>query len=116
MDSVSKTYITITMDEGDDVYTCIRQTMQDNKLIRCNAETCSGNIKEGSVNRYTGTAFRPIDIVNMPIARVSGPFILRGGVFTGTLNIFSDETRPLTGNLLKGTAAQDFMLKLSFIK
>jgi hypothetical protein len=112
---IKKQGLTLVFDDGDDIYSCIKQGLIDNNLKKCFVEDCSGIIKKGLVNCFSGNCFKKIDFENKEIAMVSGEFKLNNNELFGNLKIITRERKPIQGTLAKGIS-QDFILKLSFIK
>ncbi len=110
-----KQFLIINFEDGDEIYSCIKESMLEHSLKKCVVENCSGRIKNATINCFSGNCFKKIDFCIKEISNVSGEFKLSQNELFGNMKISTSERKPLQGTLVKGFS-QDFVLKLSFIK
>jgi len=114
-EKIPRKILTLELDEGDDVMTCIKLGMEQNKIREAKIEDVSGLLALATVNCMEGSKYKRIDIVNTEILRASGNFKFGGDDLWGSLNIFTSGRKPISGTLLKGKAKQGFTMKLVFV-
>ena len=114
---IKKHFLTIIFEDNDDVYSCIRQSIIENNLNKCFVEDCSGIIKNGLVNCFSGNCFKKIDFCEKEISIASGEFKLNNKKeLFGNLKIITKERKPIQGTLVKGIAKNNLKIILGFFK
>lgn len=113
---IKKQFLTIIMEENDNVYDCIKQAMTDNAVRKCTVTECDGSIKSAVINCFCRNNYQKIEFENKQILKVSGEFKLTGNDLWGQLKIFTEGKNPIQGTLSKGIANENFTLKLSFVR
>jgi predicted DNA-binding protein with PD1-like motif len=114
-EKMEKKVLRLILEDGDDVVASIKQAMQDNNIRECKVEDVSGKLKQATVNCMEGSSYKRIDVKDKAIMRASGTFKFGGGDLWGTLHIFTEGRKPVSGTMLAGKAAEGFELKLSFL-
>jgi predicted DNA-binding protein with PD1-like motif len=112
---IKKQFLTLQLDEGDNVLSCIKQGMLQNNVRECDVVDVSGSLTTASVQAMEGHRFKKIDFSNTKILRASGHFKITGGDLWGSLHVFTEGRKPISGTLLSGKASHGFELKFSFL-
>ena len=112
---LKKKTLTLEFDEGDDIMSCIKMGLEQNDIKEADVTNSEGALTTATVNAMEGSKFKKIDFSNMKIMRVSGHFKLGGGDLWGSLHVFTEGRKPISGTLVKGKASQGFKLMLSFL-
>lgn len=112
---LKKKNLTLEFDEGDDVISCIKQGMEQNNVRECDVVDADGALTTATVNAMEGSKFKKIDFSNLKIMRSSGHFKLGGGDLWGSLHVFTEGRKPISGTVVRAKASQGFKLKLSFL-
>ncbi len=112
---IKKQFLTLQFDEGDNIISCIKQGMEMNNISECDVVDVEGVISTATVNAMEGNKFKKIDFSNTRIMRASGHFKLGGGDLWGSLHVFTEGRKPISGTVVKATAGQGFTLKLTFL-
>jgi predicted DNA-binding protein with PD1-like motif len=112
---LKKQYLTLEFEEGDPVLSCIKLGMEQNNVREADVVDVEGALATASVNAMEGHKYKKIDFGNTKIMRASGHFKISGGDMWGSLHVFTEGRKPISGTLLKGTASTGFKLKLSFL-
>ncbi|VVB75663.1 Uncharacterised protein [uncultured archaeon] len=110
-----KQVLTLEFDEGDDILSCIKQGMEQNKIRECDVVDADGALTTATVNAMEGSKFKKIEFSNLKIMRSSGHFKVGGGDLWGSLHVFTEGRKPISGTVVKAKASQGFKLKLSFL-
>ena len=113
---IKQQVLTIILDEDDDVYFSIKQSMLDHQISKCTVTTCNGKLKDAVINCFERNNYKKIEFKDKQILKVSGEFKLNKNEMFGTLKIFTDGKVPIQGTLCKGIASQNFTLNLTFIR
>ncbi len=112
---IKKQILTLQFDEGDDLMSNIKLALEQNRIKDCDVVDVEGTLTTASVNAMEGHKFKRIDFSNTKVLRASGHFKMGGGDMWGSLHIFTEGRKPISGTLIKGTASQGFTLKVSFL-
>jgi len=112
---IKKQFLTLQFDEGDNIISCVKQGMEMNNISECDVVDVEGVISTATVNAMEGSKFKKIDFSNTRIMRASGHFKLGGGDLWGSLHVFTEGRKPISGTVVKATAGQGFTLKLTFL-
>ncbi len=112
---VRKKYLTLSFDEGDDVLSCVKQGMEQNGVKECDVAEVDGTLTSATVNAMEGSRFKRIDFSNTKILRSSGHFKLTAGDLWGSLHVFTEGRKPISGTVVSAKAGQGFSIKLSFV-
>ncbi len=113
---IKKNFLTLVFDEGDDIYSCIKEGMIQNNVKKCSVVDCSGFLKNGTINCFDRNNYKKIDFLDKEISKASGEFKLFPKEFSGLLKILTREKKPLSGTLSKGTASQNLELKFIYFE
>jgi hypothetical protein len=102
----------IILDEGDNIIDSISQAMMENELIKARLDTINGHLLQGTIiDDKTG---QKVEVKDKEIISAGGTFSLTAGDLWGTLSIFLDKVKPITGKLVNGTAKEDTIMLFSF--
>jgi len=102
----------LILDDEDEILDSISTGMLENNLIKVKLESIEGTLLEGKIlEDRTG---EKINVSNKGIISANGTFSLTNGDLWGTLSIFIDKVKPITGKLIKGTAKNGTEIVLSF--
>lgn len=112
---IKKKFLTLQFEEGDDVLSCIKQGMEENRVRECDVTDVEGVLTTATVNAMEGQKFKKIDFSNTKILRASGHFKIGGGDLWGALHIFTEGRKPISGTVVRAKAGHGFTLKLSFL-
>jgi len=112
---LKKQFLTLEFEEGDSVLSCIKQGLLQNNIREADVVDVDGCLATASVNAMEGHKYKKFDFANTKIMRASGHFKIGGGDMWGSLNVFTEGRKPISGTLLKATASTGFKLKLSFV-
>ena len=112
---IKKQILTLQFDEGDNVISCIKQGMEMNNIAECDVVDVDGVLTSATVNAMEGSKFKKIDFTNTKIMRSSGHFKLGGGDLWGSLHVFTEGRKPISGTIVRAIAGQGFTIKLSFL-
>ena len=112
---IKKQMLTLSFDEGDNLLSCIKQGMEMNNVRECDVVDVDGGLTTASVQAMEGHRFKKIDFSNTKIMRASGHFKITAGDLWGSLHVFTEGRKPISGTLLSAKASQGFTLKLSFL-
>ncbi|NMA44328.1 MAG: hypothetical protein GX950_00745 [Candidatus Diapherotrites archaeon] len=107
--------LTLILDEGDDVMTCIKLGMQQNNIREAKVEDIEGFLLKGAINCMEGHKYKRIEVENIELLRASGNFKFGGEDLWGNLNIFTAGRKPISGTLHKGIAKDGLTIKLKFV-
>ena len=110
-----KKTLTLEFDEGDDIMSCIKMGLEQNEIKEAEVTDVDGALTSAAVNTMEGSKFKKIDFVNTKIMRASGHFKLGGGDLWGSLHVFTEGRKPISGTLVRGKASQGFRLTMSFL-
>ncbi len=114
-EKIPRKTLTLILDEGDDVMTCIKLGMQQNKVREAKLEDVSGFLATGTINCMDGHKYKRIEVNNIELLRASGNFKFGGEDMWGNLNVFTSGRKPVSGTLYKGSAKQGLTIKLTFV-
>ncbi|MCX6804060.1 MAG: hypothetical protein NTY48_05855 [Candidatus Diapherotrites archaeon] len=112
---LKKKYLTLEFDEGDDILSCVKQGMEQNSIRECDVVDVEGVLTTATVNAMEGQKFKKIDFSNLKILRSSGHFKVTGGDLWGTLHVFTEGRKPISGTVVVAKASQGFKMRLSFL-
>ncbi|MFA6268337.1 MAG: DUF296 domain-containing protein [archaeon] len=112
---IKKKNLTLEFDEGDNVISGIKQGLAMNNIREAEVVDVEGNLTTATVNAMEGSKFKKIDFSNMKILRASGNFKIGGDDLWGSLHVFTEGRKPISGTVVKATAAQGFKLIFSFL-
>jgi predicted DNA-binding protein with PD1-like motif len=112
---IKKQTVVLQFDEGDNVISCIKQGMEMNNISECDVVDVEGVLTSATVNAMEGNKFKKIDFANTRIMRSSGHFKLGGGDLWGSLHVFTEGRKPISGTVVRAIASQGFTLKLSYL-
>ncbi|MBI4210319.1 MAG: DUF296 domain-containing protein [Candidatus Diapherotrites archaeon] len=108
--------ITLELDEGDAVLSCIKQAMEEHKVKEVSIEEADGMFKDGVVNFFERSSYKTADLAGRRIMRVSGNFKLSYGDLFGAFKVATFDKPPIQGTLVKGHAKAGFRIALSFVE
>ncbi|HLC79711.1 MAG TPA: DUF296 domain-containing protein [archaeon] len=111
-----KNYLTLILDEGDNILGCIKSAMNEHKITEVNIEEAEGNFRDGVINYFERSSYKTAELNGNQIMRVSGNFKMSYGDLYGKMNVATFDKPPLQGTLVRGSAKAGFTLKLSFIQ
>jgi len=114
-EKIPRKNLILELDEGDDVMTCIKMGMAQNKVREAKVEDVSGNLANAAINCMEGQKYKRIEIKETEILRASGIFKFGGDDLWGNLHVFTAGRKPVSGTLHKGIAKQGFKIILSFV-
>jgi len=114
-EKLSRKILTLVFDAGDDVVGGIKKTMQENDIRECRVDDVSGVLSEAIINTFEGNSYKKLDLKNKGVMRASGTFKFSGGDLWGTLHVFTEGRKPISGSVSTAKAADGFTLKLSFM-
>lgn len=110
---VSKTKkLKLILDEGDELLSSIAKGMQENNLTRVKLDTIHGTLLKGTV--LDDQQSQKIEVSDKEIISAGGTFSLTAGDLWGTLSIFLDKIKPITGKVINATAKEGTEIILSF--
>ena len=112
---IKKKTLTLEFDEGDSVLLGIKFGLEQNGIAQAEVVDVDGVLTSATVNTMEGSKFKKIDFSNTKILRASGLFKLGGGDLWGSLHIFTEGRKPISGTLVRGNASQGFKLMFSFL-
>jgi predicted DNA-binding protein with PD1-like motif len=112
---IKKQILTLQFDEGDDLMSNIKAALEQNRVRECDVIDVEGSLTTASVNAMEGNKFKRIDFSNTKILRASGHFKMGGGDLWGSLHVFTEGRKPISGTLIKGVASQGFTIKVTFL-
>lgn len=104
--------LNIILEEGDEIIDCISKGMMEQNLSKAKLDTINGTLLEGVI--LDDKLNQKINVENKEIISAGGTFSLTAGDLWGTLSIFLDKVKPITGKLIKGTAKEGTKIILSF--
>jgi len=107
--------LVLEFEEGDGVLSGIKQAMADNGVRECDVVDVEGTLSTATVNTMESSRFKKIDFANTKILRASGHFKFSGGDLWGSMNVFTEGRKPISGTLVKASASHGFKLKLTFV-
>lgn len=108
--------LTLILDDGDDVMSCIKQGMKEHGLKEARVDDMQGTLKEASISFMQGSQYRAKNLAMQKIIKASGNYKLSFGELFGSMNVTTADKHPLTATFVKGRAAQDLEIKLSFVE
>lgn len=114
-EKIPRKILTLILDENDDIMTCIKTGLEQNKIREAKIDDVSGMLLSATINCMEGPKYKRIDVKNIEILRASGNFKFGGEDMWGSLNVFTSGRKPVSGTLLKGKAKEGFTMKLSFV-
>lgn len=114
-DKIQRKELTLVYSQGDGILSGLLQGMMENRIKEARVEEVCGKIAEAVVNCMEGQKYKKIDLKDTEILRASGNFKVTGDDLWGNLHVFTAGRKPVSGTMVKGTAAENFQLKLSFI-
>jgi len=114
--AVRKT-LTLSLSDGEDVLSCLKQAMKDNGIKECSVVDINGKLKLGLINFFERSQYKTLELKDRPMLKASGNFKLSFDDLWGSMHVSTAEkNKPTTGTLVKGTAAEGLEIKLSFIE
>ncbi len=108
--------LTLILDDGDDVLVSIKQGMKQHKLQEARVDDMQGTIKEGTISYMDGSQYKAKNLINQPIIMASGNFKLSFDELFGSMHVTTAGKNHLTATFVRGLAATDLQIKLSFIE
>lgn len=108
--------LTLTLEEGDDVMSCIKQGMNEHSLKDVQVVDMQGKLKEGVINYMEGQHYKSMNLKEQEIVRAAGNFKLSFDELFGTMHITTSLKNPLTATFVRGKAMDGLKIKLSFIE
>lgn len=108
--------LTLILDLNDDILASIKQGMEQHGLKEARVDDMQGTIKEGVVSFMHGSQYKAKNLQQQPIIMASGNYKLSFGELFGSMHVTTAGKNPLTATFVKGRAAQDLRIKLSFIE
>lgn len=111
-EEIKRKNLKLILDEGDEILFSISRGMIENNLIKAKLENITGFLLSGVV--LDDKTSEKIEVFDKEIISANAIFSLTNGDLWGTLNIFIDKVKPITGKLIKGTAKEGTQIVLSF--
>lgn len=108
--------LSLILDEGDDIVSCIRQGMKEHDLSEARVDGMEGKIREGIANYMSGSHYKSKSLNNQEIIMASGSYKLSFDELFGSMNITTGGKPPITATFVKGKACQNLKIILSFIE
>ena len=108
--------LTLVLDEDDDILASIKQGMRQHGLKEARVDDMQGTIKEGVVSFMDGSQYKAKNLASQPIIMASGNYKLSFDELFGSMHVTTAGKNHLTATFVKGKAAQDLQIKLSFIE
>ncbi|MBI5884787.1 hypothetical protein HZB89_01670, partial [archaeon] len=108
--------LSLILDEGDDIVSCIRQGMKEHCLSEARVDGMEGKIREGIANYMSGSHYKSKKLDNQEIIMASGGYKLSFDELFGSMNITTGGKPPITATFVKGKACQNLKVMLSFIE
>ncbi len=108
--------LTLILDENDDVLASIKQGLKQHGLKEARVDDMQGTVKEGVVSYMEGSQYKAKNLQNQKIIKASGNYKLSFDELFGSMHVTTAGKNPLTATFVKGKAAQDLQIKLSFIE
>src|SRR3989338_11633329 len=105
-----KHILKLILDDNDSILESIRRGMLENKLKECKVEDASGKVKHAVISFMEGSNFNKMDLRDAAILRASGNFKLNFDELWGIMHISTASKKPITGTVVRGTAAEGFEL------
>jgi predicted DNA-binding protein with PD1-like motif len=112
---IKKQILALQFDEGDNVLSCIKLGMEQNNVRECDVIDVNGALTSAVVQAMEGNKFKKIEFSNTRILRASGHFKLTAGDLWGSLHVFTEGRKPISGTVVSAKASHGFELKLSFL-
>lgn len=112
----AKKNLTISLSEGEDVLSCIKQAMKEHGIKECSIVDINGKVKLAILNCFERNKYKTIKLENRSLLRASGNFKLSFDDLWGSMHVSTAEKKMTSGTLVKGTAAEGLEIKLSFIE
>ncbi len=102
----------LILDDDDEILDSISTGMLENNLIKVKLESIQGHLNQGIIlDDKTG---EKINVKDKEIISANATFSLTNGDLWGTLSIFIDKVKPITGKLIRGTAKEGTQIVLFF--
>jgi hypothetical protein len=114
-DPIKRQVLVLQFDEGDNVLSCIKHGMEQNNVRECNVIDVSGALTSAVVQSMEGSRLKKIEFCNTKILRASGHFRVTAGYLWGSLHVFTEGRKPISGTIISAKASHGFELKLSFL-
>jgi hypothetical protein len=111
-----KRNLTLILDEGDGILESIKQGMIQHGLNEVKIEGAEGKVKEVVINYFEHNQFKSSVLKDSNVMLASGSFKLSYGDLYGSMKIATSDKPPMHGTLVKGTAHDGFVIKLSFVE
>ncbi len=108
--------LTLVLDEGEEILSCIKKGMIDNNLSEVKVEAIEGRAKELLLNYFVRNNFKSSTEKDANIMLASGGFKLSYGELFGSAKVVTGGKPPVHGTLVKGIAADGLTIKLSFVE
>lgn len=102
----------IILDDEDNILDSISQAMIEHNLLKVRLDTINGTLLEGTI--LDEKTNQKVNVENKEIISAGGTFSLTAGDLWGTLSIFLDKIKPITGKLINGTGKEGTIILLSF--
>ena len=106
----------LVLDDGDEVFSCIKQAMKEHTISEVKVEEMNGTFKEGELNYFEGNRYKLANLSGKVSFRASGLFKLSYDELYGSMHVSINERHPLTGTLVKARGTEGFEVKLSFVE
>ncbi len=102
----------LILDEDDEIINSISKAMLEHKLLKVKLETIHGFLIDGII--LSDNNKERITVKDKEIISANATFSLTNGDLWGTLSIFVDKIKPITGKLIRGTVKDGCEILLSF--
>ncbi len=115
---IQKKKLIIELSEGEDIYSCIKESMKINNVKKAGLIDINGEIKNASLNYFLGNSHKNKLVKEIKILKSSGHFELskKTGLF-GTIKIsFKEENKNNNYTLVKAIAKEGLKIELEFFE
>jgi hypothetical protein len=109
--------ITLELEEGEDVFDCIKQGLIEQKVNQVDIVGISGELLEGQVNYMLGSQYKHKTLKNAFLINASGHYELRGkeNLFGNMKIVLQEGMNQNVYTLASGKAKNGLKIKLKFI-
>ena len=111
--------VTLELEEGEDIFVCIRQGMREQSITQADVTGINGEILSGTVNYMLGSQYKHKNIVDAFPINASGHYEMRGKArdeLFGSMKIVLQEGMNQNAyTLTAGKAKNGLKIKLKFI-
>lgn len=112
-EKVSKTKkLKLILDEGDEILSSIAKGMNEHNLTKVKLDTIHGVLLKGTI--LDDQKNEKVEVIDKEIISAGGTFSLTAGDLWGTLSIFLDKIKPITGKVITATVKENTEIILSF--